>query len=85
MSRFKIQMTRQMIIYHMRKMAAGKMKRPKVFEAWMNHAATPIITERLVDGRIRRVGRLQIFSETPAQEHARMLDIYGKRWTGIHG
>ena len=61
------------------------MKRSKVIEAWMTHSRTPLITERLLGGRIRKVGRLQIFNETPAQEHARMLETYGERWTGIHG
>ena len=83
MSQYRRQLTRNKKIEHIVKMAERKMKRPMVFEAWMTHSRTPFITERLYDGRIREVSRLQIFSETPAQEHARMLDIYGERWTGV--
>jgi hypothetical protein len=58
-------------------------RRPTVVEAWMTHSATPYISERLVNGRIRKVGRLQIFGESFAQEEARLLDLYGARWVGV--
>jgi hypothetical protein len=61
------------------------MKRPKVVEAWMTHRRTPFLTERLVDGRIRKIARDQVFAESLAQELARLREVYGKRWTGIHG
>ena len=60
-----------------------KIKRPQVVEAYMTHASTPLITEVLKSGRIRKVGRLQMFFESPQQELARIVELYGDRWTGI--
>jgi hypothetical protein len=58
-------------------------KRPAVVEAWLFQSRTPFITERLVNGKIRQVVRLQIFNETAQQEDARMRALYGNRWKGI--
>lgn len=58
-----------------------KKKRPMVVEAYMTHSTTPFITERLVDGRIRKVARKQIGDS--ASQLARLKETYGKRWTGI--
>lgn len=66
-----------------KKSQQGRLRRPAVVEAYMTHSRTPLITERLVNGRIRKVARLQIFAESPADEEARMIALYGKRWTGI--
>jgi hypothetical protein len=58
-------------------------RRPMVVEAWLNHSRTPVITERLVDGRTRRVARSQRTGETREQEQARMRELYGERWKGF--
>jgi len=47
------------------------MKRPMVIEAYMTHNRTPFITEILKDGRTRKIGRAQTFSETREQPENR--------------
>jgi hypothetical protein len=58
----------------------ARMKRPMVVEAYMTHSRTPFITERLVDGRIRKVARRQSGWEKELPE---LLTTYGDRWTGL--
>lgn len=59
-------------------------KKPAVVEAYLTHSGTPFITERLVDGRIRKMGRHQIFGEDGLkQEFKTLRATYDDRWKGI--
>lgn len=59
-------------------------RRPSVVEAYLMHNRTPLITEKLVDGRIRKISRIQDFNRGGwKREEMRLIEIYGDRWTGI--
>jgi hypothetical protein len=61
-----------------------KIKRPMVVKAYLTHIHTPLITEILRDGRIRKVARLQRFAPDGwKQEQAELRATYGKRWLGV--
>ncbi len=62
-----------------------RLKRPMVVEAYMTPARTPLITERLSDGRIRKVARWQLVGiENGWQlELKQIRATHGDRWTGV--
>ena len=59
------------------------MSRPLVVEAYMMHHANPFITERLANGKFRKVARLQMFGENAVERMlAHYRATYGERWAG---
>jgi hypothetical protein len=63
---------------------AMRKKRRTLKEAYMTHSRTPFITERFSDGRIRKVGRLQIVTENGWQIELKLIKAkYGDKWTGV--
>jgi hypothetical protein len=61
----------------------SKQYRPAVVWAWMNHFRTPFISERLKNGKIRLVSRMQFTEGTVESTEAQHRELYGKRWLGI--
>jgi hypothetical protein len=61
----------------------ARIRRPMVIKAYMTRWGTPLITEELSNGRIRKIGRIQLFDETWEQEEAWLRTLYGNRWAGI--
>jgi hypothetical protein len=61
-----------------------KAKRSLVVEAYLVHANTPHVTGRLADGRIRKIGRHQLFgADGWERKLAKLLATFGERWTGV--
>ena len=56
----------------------------QVVKAYLTHSRTPLITEELSDGRIRKVRRRQLFIENGWPLELKSLRAkYGKAWKGV--